>query len=94
MIKVRKHVLIKGWVQGVFFRATLQDRAYELGITGWVRNNYDGSVEAVFEGEIENVEKIVKWCQRGPRGAVVKEVLVNDEEYTGSFSEFSIKYNW
>ena len=88
----RKHVLIKGLVQGVFFRATLQERAYELDIAGWVRNKYDGSVEAVFEGENENIEKIIDWCHRGPRGARVKQVLVKDEEYTGKISEFSIKY--
>ena len=88
----RKHVLIKGWVQGVFFRATLQERAYDLEIAGWVRNKYDGSVEAVFEGENENIEKIIDWCHQGPRGARVTQVLVKDEEYTGSFSDFSIKY--
>ena len=94
MAGARKHVIIKGRVQGVFFRANLQEKAYEYNITGWVTNNYDGSVEAVFEGENENVKKIVKWCHRGPRGAVVTEVQVNDEEYTDSFSTFSIKYHW
>jgi acylphosphatase len=88
----RKHAIIKGWVQGVFFRATLQQKAYELEITGWVKNNYNGSVEAVFEGENKNIDKIIEWCHHGPHGASVKEVLVKDEEYTGSFAEFSIKY--
>jgi acylphosphatase len=94
MANVRNHVIIRGRVQGVFFRTTLQDKAYELGVNGWVRNNYDGSVEAVFEGEMEKVQAITSWCYRGPRGATVTEVEVRNEEYTGSYSSFSIKHNW
>ena len=94
MENVRNHVIITGRVQGVFFRSTLQQKAYDLGVKGWVRNNYDGSVEAVFEGSRENVNRITSWCRKGPRGAVVSGVEARNEEYTGSYSSFSIKYNW
>lgn len=92
MSKSRKHLFIKGRVQGVFFRSTTQDTALSNNVTGWVQNNYDGSVEAVLEGEIENIEKVIKWCRRGPGGAYVSEVNVKTEDYTGSFSTFSINF--
>jgi acylphosphatase len=92
MPPVRKHLFILGRVQGVFFRATLQEFAYRNGITGWVANNYDGSVEAVLEGESDNVDRVVKWCHRGPRGAYVSGVDVEEEDYSGHFSTFAIKY--
>jgi acylphosphatase len=67
-------------VQGVFFRAETRDRARSLGLTGWVRNAADGSVEGVFEGEDERVESMVEWCRRGPRGARVDDVNVTWSE--------------
>ncbi len=93
MSKSRKHLFIKGRVQGVFFRATMQDVAHANSVTGWVKNNYDGSVETVLEGEIENIEKVARWCRTGPRGAYVSEVNVKTEDYTGSFSTFSISFD-
>ena len=93
MANVRRHVIIKGRVQGVWFRASTQDQAMASDLTGWVKNTWDGSVGAVFEGEEESVEKVIKWCHRGPPGAFVKEVQVTTEEYTGEFSTFSIEYN-
>ena len=89
---VRKHVVIKGWVQGVFFRATVRERALARGLTGWVENTLNGNVEAVFEGDEEELENLIRWCHKGPPGAVVKEVRVRTEAYTGEFSTFSIKY--
>jgi len=77
------HVLISGRVQGVFFRAETRDRARSLGIAGWVRNNPDGTVEAVFEGPRGRVESLVSWCGRGPRGAAVEDVEVTWEEPKG-----------
>lgn len=79
----RAHVTIRGRVQGVFFRAEAQDRARSLGLSGWVRNNLDGTVEAVFEGDRERVESMVEWCRRGPSGAVVENVEVAWEEPRG-----------
>ena len=64
MPKTMAHVYVHGRVQGVFFRATTRDKAIALGVKGWVRNCLDGSVEAVFEGEKDIVEKIVNWCKK------------------------------
>jgi len=92
MAKKRAHVFISGLVQGVFFRAETQTRARRLGVTGWVRNLWDGRVEAVFEGEEEAVERMVSWCHRGPPGARVENVEVTYEDYTGEYDTFSIRY--
>jgi acylphosphatase len=75
-----KHILIKGKVQGVFFRATAQEVAEELGITGWVKNTGDGDVEAVASGNNDAVNKFIEWCHNGPQRAEVTEVIVNDDE--------------
>jgi acylphosphatase len=64
-------------VQGVFFRSETESRARSLGLAGWVANRPDGSVEAVFEGPRERVESILRWCERGPRGARVDGVEVS-----------------
>jgi len=90
--KVRAHVLIKGRVQGVFFRAETCSQAYSLGLTGWVRNRWGGSVEAVFEGEDQKVRKMIAWCYKGPPAAVVEDVEVEWEEYKGEFTSFSVRY--
>ena len=70
-------------MQGVFFRDTLRRRALAAGAAGWVRNNRDGTVEAVFEGDPGAVERLVDFCREGPRGAVVDRVLVAEEEPEG-----------
>ncbi len=88
----RVHVHISGRVQGVFFRAETQRAAVGFNATGWVRNVPDGRVEAVFEGEDENVDKMLAWCHIGPRAARVENVTVKEEPYTGDFQDFSIKY--
>ena len=80
---IRRRVRIHGRVQGVFFRGTCQDRARELGVTGWVRNEPDGSVLAVFEGAPEAVEQMCQWCRYGPELAQVRRVDVDSEEPTG-----------
>jgi acylphosphatase len=72
----RAEVVVRGAVQGVFFRVETRDRARSLRLAGWVRNAPDGSVEAAFEGEDERVESMVGWCRRGPRGARVDDVEV------------------
>jgi acylphosphatase len=87
----RAHVLISGRVQGVFFRAYTSEEAQALGLTGWVRNLSDGRVEAVFEGEEKRVEQMVAWCYHGPTYALVEDVHVTWEEYTGGFTSFGIK---
>ncbi|MFO7569442.1 MAG: acylphosphatase [Smithellaceae bacterium] len=88
----RVHVFVTGRVQGVFFRAETQRTATDLNLTGWVRNLIDGRVEAVFEGEDANVDKMTAWCKIGPPAARVQNVSAADEPYTGSFRQFSIQY--
>jgi acylphosphatase len=79
----RVRVRISGRVQGVFFRAEARSRAESLGLAGWARNDADGSVEAVFEGDEARVRSMVEWCRRGPSGARVDDVEVETEEPTG-----------
>jgi len=79
----RAEVVVRGAVQGVFFRAETRNRARSLGVAGWVRNAHDGSVEAVFEGDDERVESMVSWCSRGPAGARVDDVDVTWAEPLG-----------
>jgi acylphosphatase len=80
---VRARVRVEGRVQGVFFRNEAQGRARTRGVAGWVRNDPDGSVEALFEGPREAVESLVDWCRRGPRGAQVDDVRVAWEDPVG-----------
>ncbi|MFB6203914.1 MAG: acylphosphatase [Candidatus Nanohaloarchaea archaeon] len=79
----RAHVWISGKVQGVTFRASTRRKARELEVYGWVRNLEDGRVEAVFEGEEEDVEKMIEFCHEGPRLADVEDVEVQREEPEG-----------
>ena len=81
-----KHLVIRGRVQGVGYRASLIDEARRLGVTGWVRNRRDGTVEAMVDGDSAAVAAIVAWARRGPPGARVADVLVEDAD--GSFGEF------
>ncbi len=90
-MNTRVHVFISGKVQGVFFRSSTKDRADELNLTGWVRNLADGRVEAVFEGEEENVEKMAQWCRKGPEYARVNYVEVISEPYKGEFGGFLLR---
>ena len=76
-------MVVHGLVQGVFFRDTVRRHAQSRGVAGWVRNNPDGTVEAVFEGEPEAVERLVAFAHEGPRGAIVERVDVVDEEDEG-----------
>jgi acylphosphatase len=80
---VRRKVIVSGRVQGVFFRATCRDESRSAGVAGWVSNEPDGTVHAVFEGEPDAVDRMVAWCRQGPPQAVVTNVDVTDEEPTG-----------
>jgi acylphosphatase len=80
-------------VQGVFFRSDTRQRAESLGLGGWVRNNSDGTVEAVFEGDRERVESMVEWCRRGPSGAFVEDVEVTWAKPQGE-AGFSVRGGW
>jgi acylphosphatase len=76
---IRRHVVVHGHVQGVFFRDTTRRHAERAGVSGWVRNRGDGSVEAVFEGDETDVERLIRFCEQGPRGAFVEWVDVSAE---------------
>jgi acylphosphatase len=80
---VRKHVLVSGEVQGVFFRDNCRQIAGQQGVAGWVQNLPDGRVEAVFEGDPENVDRLVAWARRGPARATVTSLDVRDEPAEG-----------
>jgi acylphosphatase len=90
--KARAHVVVEGRVQGVFFRYHTRETAMQLGVNGWVRNRRDGRVEAVFEGDKEKINQMIQWCHLGPAEAKVTEVLLDWEDYTGKFEDFSISY--
>ena len=87
---VRKRIVVHGEVQGVFFRDTARRQAGSRGVAGWVRNCPDGTVEAVFEGEPEAVESMVRFAREGPRGADVERVDEHDEEPEG-LSGFQVR---
>jgi acylphosphatase len=86
---VRRRVVVSGRVQGVGYRVACAREAAAAGVAGHARNLPDGRVEAVFEGTPAQVDALVAWCRRGPRGAVVREVRVSDETVRGG-SGFAI----
>ena len=84
----RAHAFISGEVQGVGFRFHTRIKARNLGLKGWVKNLDNGDVEAVFEGEEDKVKEMIKWCKKGPDSALVKDVKVEFEDYSGEFEIF------
>ena len=91
-MKKNVHVLISGRVQGVWYRASTKQKAEYLGITGWVKNTKDGSVEAIFEGEEEKIDEMIKWCYKGPPLAKVNNIDIKNNQQIIGFEEFSIKH--
>ena len=87
---IRRHVTVKGDVQGVFFRDSTRERAQSRGVAGWVTNRSDGSVEAVFEGDEDAVESMLRFVKEGPRRAEVRYVEVTEEEPEG-LSGFDVR---
>lgn len=90
--QVRAHIYIEGLVQGVLFRSSMRAEATRLSLSGWVKNLYDGRVEAVIEGESQSVQKLLNWCHQGPPPARVTDVKVFWEEPTGKLNSFKIVY--
>ena len=80
---VRRHVVVHGKVQGVFFRDSVREAAGNEGVNGWAANRDDGSVEVVLEGSPEAVDSVVGFCRLGPMSAEVSSVDVTDEEPEG-----------
>jgi acylphosphatase len=80
---IRRRVVAQGRVQGVGFRYSVLQRARQRGLSGWVSNRHDGAVEAVFEGDADAVEQLVRFMGDGPRGAAVEWIDVSEEEPEG-----------
>ena len=92
MAKMRAHIFVSGRVQGVFFRQKTKQQAEILGVKGWVKNLDDGRVEAIFEGEEEDVKALVDFCKKGPKGATVKGFSLDREQFSGESENFEIVY--
>jgi acylphosphatase len=86
----RAVIKVSGRVQGVFFRHTARIHAAELGITGWARNEEDGSVAITAEGEGNALEQFIAWCRKGPPLARVDEVSTEWQDANGEFKKFEI----
>lgn len=85
------HIRIRGRVQGVFFRASSQEKAKDLGLSGWVRNRPDRQVEIVAEGPPEALNALLAWCRTGPPLARVKSVETEWSGSTGEYSSFEVR---
>jgi acylphosphatase len=90
MANKRVQLIVRGRVTGVYFRAATQREAKRLGVTGWVRNRNEGSVEVLAEGEEDAIKEIISWAHHGPSAARVDAVDVRWRAYTGEFSDFRI----
>lgn len=90
MAQKRVHLIVRGRVTGVYFRAASQREARRLGVTGWVKNRPDGAVELLAEGDEDLIKEIIGWAHHGPSAARVDQVDVRWRGYTGEFSDFRI----
>lgn len=90
MAQKRVTLIVRGRVTGVYFRASTQREARRLGITGWVKNRADGSVEILAEGDEDTIKEIVGWAHHGPSAARVDHVDVRWRSYSGEFFDFRI----
>ncbi len=89
---MRKHIFISGRVQGVGFRHFTRVNAKKLGVNGWVKNLPDGRVEAVFEGEEQQVRELIERCKEGPRSGYVKNLEQQEEKEKGAFTDFEVRF--
>lgn len=92
MSDIRVRLIIEGRVQGVWFRDSTRKQAIDLGVCGWVKNRFDGSVEVLAEGPQEGVEKLIAWCHQGPPYASVSHVGETREEWKGEYDSFDIVF--
>ncbi len=91
MTDIRAEVVVRGRVQGVWFRQSTANEAQNRGLGGWCRNNPDGTVTAVFEGEESAVREMIEWCRSGPKLARVDELRVTTAAATGEFNDFTVR---
>ena len=89
---IRRRLIVRGRVQGVFYRATAREEARRLGLVGWVRNLSDGGVEIIVEGAAAAIEALIDWSRRGPPHARVDSLDIEEEEPLGDGSSFEIRY--
>ncbi len=89
---MRERIVLKiyGLVQGVFFRDFVRNKARGLNITGWARNEYDGTLKVIAEGKSEDLKKLIELCYLGPPSAKVKKIEVDWQEFSGEFEDFEI----
>ncbi len=92
MEKVRIHAFVSGLVQGVNFRFYTKMLADKLGLKGWIKNLPDGRVEVVAEGSENEINELIKFLKKGPKGAKVLNIEIEKEEYKGEFKYFDIIY--
>lgn len=86
----RVHILVSGMVQGVFFRHSARQLAEKLGLVGWIRNNPDGTVEALAQGEKKSLEEFIAWCKKGPSASQVEKVDIEWDDKQGDHNDFEI----
>jgi acylphosphatase len=86
---IARRIIVRGRVQGVGFRFSFVDAASESGVVGWVRNRFDGSVEALVQGEPPATERVIDWCSRGPPGARVTDIEVAEVPVDASLTDFT-----
>ncbi|MEX2643173.1 MAG: acylphosphatase [Acetobacterales bacterium] len=91
-VMMAMHVRIRGKVQGVAFRAWIQEEATKRGLRGWVRNRNDGTVEAVFSGEMSAVRRMADACHQGPPAAQVSNVVCIPGEYRPTDEDFGPEF--
>ena len=90
--KTSLQVIVYGRVQGVFFRDFVKMRANEIGLTGYVRNLPEGSVEVLAEGERKHLEELIRYLKAGPTASNVENIVIRWAEYSGDYDGFSIRY--
>jgi len=92
MVLKQIHIFVTGRVQGVFFRQSTRVMAIKNNVNGWVRNLDDGRVEIVAKGEESNVNTLANWCKTGPANSRVDEFELSEENSTGEFENFEVRY--
>ena len=85
------HLLISGFVQGIGYRSWVRSRARSLGLTGWINNLENGSVETVFQGEEEKIKEMIKLCKEGPPMAEVENIEIQWDQINGEFKDFQVR---
>jgi acylphosphatase len=90
-LAARAHLVVRGRVQGVWFRGSMQEEAERLGVAGWVRNRPDGAVEAEIEGDDGAVQAMIAWARHGPPGARVTDVAVEPIAPRGERGGFAFR---